>query len=67
MVIGVSLNALPFVLILLLPIIALAFVMIEIFSASAYSMSRNLMLIAVFETLWFAWMIAASNPITFMF
>ena len=67
MVIGVSLNALPFVLILLLPIIALAFVMIEIFSASAYSVSRNLTLIAVFETLWFAWMIAASNPITFMF
>jgi hypothetical protein len=67
MVIGVSLNALPFVLILLLPIIALAFVMIEIFSASAYSVSRNLTLIAVFETLWLAWMIAASNPITFMF
>jgi len=67
MVIGVSLNALPFVLILLLPIIGFAFVMIEIFSASAYSVSRNLALIAVFETLWFAWMIAAANPITFMF
>jgi hypothetical protein len=24
-------------------------------------------LIAVFETLWFAWMIAATCPITFMF
>src|SRR5208337_2671971 len=66
MVVGVTLNVLPFVLMLLLPIIVLAFVMIEIFAASAYSASHNLVLIAVFETLWFAWLIAASNPITFM-
>ena len=65
--VGVSVRALPFVLILILPIIGIALVMIEIFSASAYSASRNLTLIAVFETLWFAWMIAATNPITFMF
>jgi hypothetical protein len=67
MAVGVSLNVLPFVLMLILPILAIAFVMIEIFSASAYSASRNLILIAVFETLWFAWMIAAVSPITFMF
>jgi hypothetical protein len=67
MAVGVALQVLPFVLILILPIIAIAFVMIEIFSASAYSTSRNLVLIAVFETLWWAWMIAASSPITFMF
>jgi hypothetical protein len=66
-VLGVTLNALPFVLILILPILAIAFAMIEIFSASVYSASRNLTLIAVFETLWFAWMIAATCPITFMF
>lgn len=64
---GVSLNVLPFVLMLILPIIGLELVMIEIFSASAYSTSHNLVLIAVFETLWWAWMIAASSPITFMF
>ncbi|MGH7923271.1 MAG: alpha/beta hydrolase [Candidatus Binatus sp.] len=67
MVAGISLNVLPFVLMLVLPIIVLALVMIEIFAASAYSASHNLVLIAVFETLWWAWMIAASNPITFMF
>jgi dienelactone hydrolase len=67
MAVGVSLNVLPFVLMLILPILAIALVMIEIFSASAYSTSRNLILIAVFETLWFAWMIAAVSPITFMF
>jgi dienelactone hydrolase len=64
---GVSLGVLPFFLMLIMPIIALNFVMIEIFAASAYSASRNLTLIAVFETLWFAWLIAAASPITFMF
>ena len=65
--VGVALGVLPFVLMLVLPIIAIGFVMIEIFSASTYSASRNLMLIAVAESLWFAWMIAAAAPITIMF
>jgi dienelactone hydrolase len=64
---GAAMNVLPFVLVLVLPILAISFVMLEIFAASAYSTSRNLTLIAMFETLWFAWMIAAVNPITFMF
>ena len=68
MVVGVSLGILPFVLMLILPIIGrIGFVMMEIFAASAYSVSRNLTLIAVAETLWFAWMLAAASPITFMF
>ncbi len=65
--VGVAMGVLSFVLMLVLPIIAIGFVMIEIFSASAYSASRNLMLIAVAESLWFAWMIAAAAPITIMF
>ncbi len=67
MAVGASLGILPGVLMLIMPILAIAFVMIEMFSASAYSASRNLMVIATFETLWFAWMIAAASPITFMF
>jgi len=67
MAVGVSLNVLPFVLMLVLPIIGIGFVMMEIFAAAAYSASRNLALIAVAETLWFAWTIAAVSPITFMF
>ena len=65
--VGVAMGVLPFVLMLVLPIIAIGFVMIEIFSASAYGASRNLMLIAVAESLWFAWMISAASPITIMF
>ncbi len=52
---------------LVLPSLALVFVMIEIFAASAYSSSHNLILIALVEASWFAWMMAATNPITFMF
>jgi hypothetical protein len=58
---------LPSVLMLLLPSLALLFVMIEVFSASAYSTSRNLVLITLVEAAWFSWIIAAVSPITFMF
>ncbi len=64
---GIFLQVLPFVLILILPTIALIYVMVEIFAASAYSSSRNLLLIALVESAWLAWTIAATNPITFMF
>jgi LPXTG-motif cell wall-anchored protein len=67
MALGVVVGVLPFVLILMLPSIALLFVMIEIFAASAYSASRNLALIAIVESAWFVWIIAAISPITFMF
>jgi hypothetical protein len=50
-----------------LPSIALLFAMIEIFAASAYSASRNLALIAIVESAWFVWVIAATSPITFKF
>jgi dienelactone hydrolase len=67
MALGVVVQVLPFVIILVLPSIALLFVMIEIFAASAYSASRNLALIAIVESAWFVWVIAATSPITFMF
>jgi hypothetical protein len=66
MVTGIMLQVLPFVLILVLPSLVLIYVMVEIFAASAYSSSRNLALIAIVESAWFAWIIAATNPIMFM-
>jgi dienelactone hydrolase len=51
---------------LIIPIIVLQFVALEILAASAYSTSRNLLLIALMESAWFAWILAATNPITFM-
>jgi dienelactone hydrolase len=67
MIAGVFLQVLPVVLMLGLPAIVLIYVMIEIFAASAYSSSNNLALIALVESAWLAWLIAATNPITFVF
>ena len=64
--VGVMTRIFPGVLLLIVPIIALQFVALEVLAASAYSTSRNLFLIALMETAWFAWLLAATNPITFM-
>jgi pimeloyl-ACP methyl ester carboxylesterase len=64
---GALLNVLPFVLLLVLPVLAIMFIAIEVFAASVYCASRNLVMIAIFETVWFAWILAAINPITFKF
>src|SRR5262249_48513802 len=66
LMIGVFLQVLPGVLMLILPIRVLIYVMVEILAVSAYSSSRNLMLIALVESMWFAWTITATAPITFM-
>jgi dienelactone hydrolase len=65
--IGVAVHVLPFVLTLVVPILVLNFVIFEIFAASVYSVSRNVVMIAAAESLFFAWVFAAANPITFMF
>ena len=49
----------------MLPLFVVLFVMFEVFAASVYSVSGNLLLIAIVETLWFARTAALSWPITF--
>jgi pimeloyl-ACP methyl ester carboxylesterase len=63
---GVIAGVFPVVLFLIIPIIVIQFVGLEILAASAYSTSRNLLLIALIESAWFALLLAATNPITFM-
>jgi hypothetical protein len=65
--VGASLQILPGVLMLVLPSLAILMVTMEIFAASAYSTSHNLALIALVDSLWLAWSVAATNPITFTF
>ena len=65
--VGLGFGALPFVLGLVLPVIVIQFVMFEIFAASVYSVSGNLLLIAIVEALWFARTAAIWWPITFRF
>jgi hypothetical protein len=66
LVVGIFLQVLPGVLMLILPNLVLIYVAVEILAASAYSSSRNLTLIALVESMWFTWSIAAIVPITFM-
>ena len=66
LVVGIMLQVLPGVLMLILPQLVLIYVAVEIYAASAYSSSRNLLLIALVESIWFSWSIAAVSPITFM-
>jgi pimeloyl-ACP methyl ester carboxylesterase len=63
---GVTVGVFSGVVFLIVPFIVLQFVQLEILAASAYSASRNLFLIALVESAWFAEAIAATNPITFM-
>lgn len=65
--IGVEIHLLPFVMILVLPSLALVFIFFEIFAAAAYSGSGNLLAIALVESAWLGWFTAAIMPITFMF
>jgi hypothetical protein len=53
------------VLSLVLPLFVVLFLMFEVFAASVYSVSGNLLLIAIVEALWFARTAALSWPITF--
>src|SRR5215472_9258044 len=66
LVVGIFLQVLPGVLMLILPTLVLIYVTVEILAAAAYSSSRNLMIIALVESMWLTWTIAATAPITFM-
>ena len=63
---GVMVGVFSRFLFLIIPIVGLQFIALEILAASAYSTSRNLFLIALIESAWFASLLAATNPITFM-
>ena len=67
LIVGVSLRILPGVLMLTMSIMVFQFVAFEIFAVSTYSRSNNLLVIALVESAWFAWIAAISMPITFMF
>ncbi len=62
--IGVIAGVLPFVVMLILPVLVMLFVAMEIFAAAAYSASANLLMIAVVESMWLAWVVAVLMPIT---
>jgi hypothetical protein len=53
----------PWVVVLMLPSLALAFCFIEILAASIYAASRNVAVIALIDAAWVALIVAASMPV----
>jgi hypothetical protein len=60
---AIRIGVFPQVLALLLPLFAVAFVLIEVVAVAVYASSRNVVAIACFEALWVAWALASTMPI----
>ena len=54
---------LPFVIILVIPLLVLQYVFLEIFAATAYSAGRNPAVIAVVDAVFVAWLAVMLSPI----
>ena len=63
LVLGVGAGILPGVVSLMLPTLALCFVLIELVATPLYAASRNVLAIAALESAWLAWFQAATLPI----
>ncbi len=60
---GVATGVLSFVLVLMLPLLCLAFVLLEVLAAFVYAGSRNLLAIALLDAGWLAAIAAAVMPV----
>ena len=65
LVAGVAAGVLPHVVMLMLPALAIVFVLIEVLDASIYLVSRNLLAIAALDAAWIALIVAAIMPMRF--
>jgi len=63
LILGVSTGVLPPVVGLMVPLFVPFAVAVEIVATAVYATSRNLLVVSVLETAWFAWIIAALMPI----
>jgi dienelactone hydrolase len=61
---GVQLGVVPFVVVLMLPTLALLFLLVEVFAAGCYVASGNWLVIALVESAWLAWSTAVTSPLT---
>lgn len=63
LVIGIFAGALPFVLLLVLQLLAMQYVVLELFAAFAWAKTRNTALIAVVDAVFVAWIAVMFSPI----
>ncbi len=59
---SVSLGVTPFVVVLMLPILAAIFLLFEIVAAAIHATGANLVALAVLEAAWFAWVTGTAMP-----
>jgi hypothetical protein len=63
--VGVWLGLLPSVVVLMLPALALTFVLFELLAAGVYATSRNVAVIALIDAAWLALIVAVAMPVRF--
>jgi dienelactone hydrolase len=61
--IGLGLGVLPFVLGLVVPLLAIQYIVIEVFAAGVWSRTRNAAVIAIAESVFIAWIAVMFSPI----
>ncbi len=61
---GVTAGVVPGVVLLMLPVLAILFLLFEVVSSSIYATSRSYVTPALLETAWLAWILAAVLPVT---
>jgi dienelactone hydrolase len=66
LIMGLAAGIIPFVIGLLLPVLVIYMMEFEIVSATIYAGSGNILVPALIESAWLAWLIAATMPITMM-
>jgi hypothetical protein len=64
LVVAVQAGVLSGVVMLMLPVLALLFVLFEVLSSAVYASSRNHLVPALIESAWLAWVFAAVLPIS---
>jgi dienelactone hydrolase len=62
-VLGVQLGIIANVVMLIVPVVALLFALFEVAATTIYASSRNLVLAALLEAAWLAWIMSATLPI----
>lgn len=63
LVVGVFAGVMPFVIILVVPLLVLQYVFLEIFAGAAYSVGRNPAVIAVVDAVFIAWLAVMLSPL----
>jgi len=62
LLLGVSLGVIPFVVVLMLPTLAVLFLLFELVALPLHAAGRNVVALAVLEAAWFAWVTGVTMP-----